>query len=266
MKWSILVLCLGGLLAQINLSSSTYMAEALMLEGLGAQKRGNSERAMQLYQRAASWSTADPQLRYLQGHHWNRLGQPNKAKAAYASSLDISPNMSVTLIKYAELLALTGDPAAAQQMIDHALQLAPADPRAQEIAGLVLGVQGDHAGAALHFEKAVELSVKPSPKLLNHASYALFKLTDYDRALKYVDEALRKDPSHPDNHLLRGKILMAMKRSDDAVTALRTAEREFLSRVANNASTREKLKETRSYLARLRSIRKSTGHSAESLD
>lgn len=266
MKWPILVLCVGGLLAQITLSSSTYMAESLMLEGLDAQKRGNSEGAMQLYQRAASWSTADPQLRYLHGLQWNRLGHADNAKAAYARSLEISPNMSVTLIKYAELLALTREPVAARRMIERALQLAPADPRAQEVAGLIRGVQGDHAGAAIYFEMAMELSTRPSPKLLNHASYTLFKLGDYNRALGYVDRALRMDPAQPDNHLLRGKILIALNRSDDAVTALRAAEREFLSRVVKNASTREKLKETRRYIAHLPSIEKSTGPSAENLD
>lgn len=248
MKWPILFLCLAGLLAQFRLSSSTYMAEALMLRGLDAQKHGQSEAALQLYRRAASWSTGDPQLRFLHGLQWRRMGQPDFAKAAYASSLDISPNMSVTLVNYAELSALTGEPAVAQNLIDRALRLAPADPRALEVAGVIRGVQGDHAGAAVHFAKAVEISTSPSPKLLNHASYTLFKLEDYDVALEYVDRALRSDPKHPDNHLLRAKILLATNRQVEAIEALRTAESEFLSSTTKNMATKEKLKETRKFL------------------
>ncbi len=252
MKWPLLALCLIGLLAQFTFSSSTYMAEALMLDGLEAQKRGNSEGAIQFYRRAASWSTADPQLRYLHGLQWKRLGRLDDAKAAYGDSLAISPNMSVTLIKYAELLALTGEPQAAQQMIERALELAPADPRALEIAGLIRGVQGDHAGAAVHFARAVEYSTVASPKLLNHASYTLFMLEDYGAALTYVDEAIRKDPHHPDNHLLRAKILLATNRQVEAIAALREAEREFLDSPIKNAATEQKLKETRNFLSLLR--------------
>lgn len=245
---TILGLCLFGLLAQVGYALSGYKAEALMLDALEAGKRRGPEAALQLYLRAEAWSPGDPQLFYLQGLQWSKLGKTAEAKAAYARSLELAPGVPVTLMKYAEVLALSGEAQAADEAIHRALEIVPADSLAREIAGLVRGVQGDHAGAAKHFERAVNLSTNPSPKLLNRLAYSLYKLEDHNRALRYIDQALLVDADHPDNHLLRGKILLVMNRPDDATRALASAEREFLRLLATNPSNRDKLNETRRYL------------------
>ena len=248
-------LCLLGLLAQVGYALSGYQAEALMLEGLEAGKRSGPEAALQFYLRAEAWDPGDPQLLYLQGLQWGKLRKIPEAKAAYARSLEFAPDVPVTLIMYAEVLALSGEAHAAEVAIDRALEIVPADSMAQEIGGLVRGVQGDHAGAAKHFERAVKLSTKPSPKLLNRLAYSLYKLRDHGGALRYVDRALVIDANHPDNHQLRGKILLAMNRLDDALIALASAEREYLRLLVASPSNKDKLSETRRYLTLARMTR-----------
>ncbi len=264
-RWALIVPCLGLVFAQVSYSSSVYMAEAHMIEALKARKGGDPESAIWYYLQASKWNPGDAELLYRQGNQWSRLGKVDEAKAAYARSLDLAPHIPATLIKYAELLALSGEPKAAEEFIDRALKLAPADWRAQEIAGLVRGVRGDHAGAVIHFERAREFSGKPSAKLLNRLAYTLYRLADYERALGYVDKALILDALHPDNHLLRGRILLGMNRPDDAVGALESAEREYLHRMATNASVNDKLQETRRYIVHAHVARGSAEDAAESL-
>ena len=264
-RWALVVPCLVLVFAQVRYSSSVYMAEAYILEALKARKGGDDESAKRYYLRAADLNPGDPELLYLLGNQWSRLGKMAEAKAAYARSLELAPHIPATLIKYAELLALSDEPKAADEFIGRALKLAPADWRAEEIAGLVRGVQGDYAGAAIHFERAQEFSGKPSAKLLNRLAYTLYRLADYERALGYVDQAVILDALHPDNHLLRGRILLGMKRPNDALGALASAEREYVRRAATNASENDKLQETRRYIVRAQVARGAAEDAAESL-
>lgn len=248
---------LGLVFAQVSYSFSVYKAEAHMIKALEARRGGDPESAIRHYQRAADWIPGNAELFYLQGNQWSRLGKVDEAKAAYARSLDLAPHIPATLIKRAELLALSGEPEAAEEFIDRALKLAPADWRAEEVAGLVRGVQGDHAGAAIHLERSRKFSGNPSAKLLNRLAYTQYKLADYERALGYVDQALNLDALHPNNHLLRGKILLGLDRPDDAVGALESAEREYMRQVAANASVNDRLQETRRYIIHARLVRDS---------
>ena len=264
-RWALIVSCLGLVFAQVSYSSSVYMAEAHMIEALKARKGGDAESAIWYYLQASKWNPGDAELFYRQGNQWSRLGKVDKARAAYARSLDLAPHIPATLIRYAELLALSGEPKAAAEFVGRALKLAPADWRAQEVAGLIRGVQGDHAGAVVHFERARKFSGRPSAKLLNRLAYTLYRLADYERALGYVDQAVILDTLHPGNHLLRGKILLGMNRPDDAMGALESAEREYLHRVATNAAVNDKLQETRRYIVRAHVARGAAEDAAESL-
>lgn len=248
-------LCLLGLLVQVGYTVSGYQAEALMLDAGEAEKRSGPEAALEIYLRAEAWKPGDPKIHYLQARQWSKLGKISEAKTAYARSLEYAPDIPITLIRYAEVLALSGESQAAEEAIHRALTIAPADSMAQGIAGLVRGVGGDHARAAQHFEWAVKLSPNPSPKLLNRLAYSLYKVGDHNRALRYVDQAVVKDALHPGNHLLRGKILLAMNRPDDAATALATAEREYLQRLDAGPSNTDRLNETRRYLTVARTAR-----------
>lgn len=265
LRWALVVPCLVLIFVQVSYSSSVYLAEAYTLEALKARKGGDAESAIQYYLWAADLTPGDPELLYLQGDQWSRLGKVDEAKAAYTRSLELAPHIPATLIKYAELLALSDEPKAADEFIGRALKLAPADWRAEEVAGLVCGVQGDYAGAAIHLERSWEFSGTPSAKLLNRLAYTQYKLADYERALGYVDHALNQDPLHPGNHLLRGKILLGLDRPDDAVGALESAEREYLRHVDTNASLKDKLQETRRYIVRAHVARGASEDASESL-
>lgn len=255
-------LCVLGLLAQVGYALSSYKAEALMIDAGHAGNSIGPEAALEYYLRAEAWGPGDPKLYFLQGLQWSKLGKFPEAKAAYARSLKYAPGIPITLIKYAEVLAHLGDVQAAEEAIGRALEIAPSDSMAQEIAGLVRGVQGDYAGAANRFERAVKLSPNPSSKLLNHLAYSLYKVGDNGRALRHVDRALRRDALHPGNHLLRGKILLAMNRPDDAAAALAAAEREYLRRLDAGPFNTDKLDETRRYLALARMTRDASVASA----
>lgn len=321
-RWALVALCLALVLGQVLYSTSVYMAEVYAVRALGARAGGDTESAIQYYLWAADFAPGDPELLYLQGNQWSRLGKVAEAKAAYARSLELAPHTPAALIKYAELLALSGEPEAAEESVGRALALAPADWRAvevaglvrgvqgdftgaavrldnsrkfsgssssqlaaelvrhaellalsgklvaarafvdrglelvtadrqaEEVAGLVCGMQGDYAKAAVHLARSLELSDNPSARLLNRLAYTQYKLGDFERALGYVDDALGLDALHPDNHLLRGKILLGLDRPGDAVGALESAEREYVRHAATNASVNAKLQETRRYLAR----------------
>ena len=95
---------------------------------------------------------------------------------------------------------------------------------------LTLGIDAAQRGqpgeAALHFERAFELSPE-MPLIANNLAWSLAtrEPIDLPRALKLADTALRQAPAQPQFHGTRGRILFKMERWKDALPELLQAVR-----------------------------------------
>lgn len=92
--------------------------------------------------------------------------------------------------------------------------------------GRVLWIQGNKAGAQLEFTKAFDLTKKNKVKraeVIRGIAEIYIKSTnkDLDQAILLLDEAILKDPSNEDNHLLKGDALYA-KTPQDASPAIKS--------------------------------------------
>ena len=243
-----LLIVFSGLAVQILFSSTLLIAESFTIRGRAAQSAEYSDIALKLYERAYRWTDRDPNLLYSLGVLRRQSGKGEAAAEVFARGLDLSPHEIPTLIAYAELLAFAGDFQQAEIMIDRASVIAPDYWRTEEVAGLVRGLQGDHAGAAAHSRRAEKLSGNPGPELLNRLANALYELDEPAQALGYADRALKAQELQPDHHLIRGKVLLALERFDGAAEALGWAESVYAERVAGDLPEQGKLDEARRHL------------------
>lgn len=243
-----ILIVFSGLAFQISFTSKLLIAEAFTSQGMAAQSALYPEIALKSYERAYRWNDHDPNLLYLLGVLRQQLGKDEAAAEALARGLDLAPHEIPTLIAYAERRAFSGDMRHAENMIERALALAPGYWRTEQAAGLLRGLQRDHAGAAAHFKRAVKLSGKPEAGLFNNLANALYEQGEPAQALRYADAALRLQELNPDHHLVRAKALLALDRIDEAFNALRWAERVYSRRASENLPEQGKLDEARRHL------------------
>ncbi len=243
-----ILIILSGLAGQILFNSTLLIAEAFTTRGRAAQSELYPEIALKSYERAYQWNDHDPNLLYLLGVLRQQSGKDEAAAEALARGLDLAPHEIPTLIAYAEQLARAGDMQHAENMIERASALASGNWRTEQVAGLVRGLQRDHAGAAAHFKRAVKLSGKPEAGLLNNLANALYEQGEPAQALRYANAALNLQELNPDHHLVRGKALLALERIDEVHNALGWAERIYRKRVSENLPEQGKLDEARRHL------------------
>ena len=236
-----------------------------MTRGQAAQMERRPGIAVDAYERAYSWNPHDQNVLYLIGVLRWQFGNKQGAVGALSEALELAPNEINTLLPYAEQLALSGDLQQAERAIRYALDLAPGNWRAEQVAGVVYGLQADHAAAAVHFERAVKLATNPGAGLFNQLSNALYEQGDPERAIHFADRAVRVQPLHADHHMIRGKALLALDRPEEAAKALGWAERVYRNHPDKIENAAEKLIETRRHLVRARIAQKWPNRAVEVL-
>ncbi len=263
--WLLFPLVLSGLGLQIWFASALRVSEAWMARGSAAQEQHLPDVARDAYERAYLWNRHDQNLLYLLGVLRWQFGNKEGATAVLSEALELGPHEINALIPYAEQLALSADLPHAEQAIQYALDLAPGNWEAEQVAGMVHGLRGDHGRAAVHFERAVKLAIRPGPKLHNQLSNALYEQGDAGRALLFSDRALRVEPLHPGHHLIRGKALLRLDRPEEAAKALGWAERIYRNNPGEIERAPEKLNETRRHLVRAHIAQRRPNRAAEVL-
>ena len=241
------------------------VSEAWMTRGIAAQEQHYPDVALDAYERAYLWNRHDRDLLHLLGVLRWRSGDKEGAMGALAEALELAPHEINTLVPYAEQLAFSARLPQAERAIQYALALAPGNWRTEQVAGLVRGFQGDHAGAAGHFERAVKLTMSPGPDLLNNLSNALLEQGDAGRALHFANRALGNQPQYADHHLIRGKSLLALGRPAEAAKALGSAERIYRDDRGEISSAPEKLNMTRRHLIRAHIAQRRPNRAVETL-
>lgn len=112
-------------------------------------------------------------------------------------------------------------PQMAQQMQMPMPEMPDTSPPSVMEQALSLHQAGRYADA-VHVYESIIFSSAPDPRLYASIADAHFRLGNYERALKYVVEALKLDPNYSSAHLLLGTVLGEM---GDYVRAIRSYQR-----------------------------------------
>lgn len=132
---------------------------------------------------------------------------------------DSSPGYTKRGVRYLWL----GDKSHAQQDLEKAVELDYDNAEAHDDLGVVLAQQGLYAQAADHFLTALELDASYQKAYHNMATISY--LTDKPQlALDFINAALELRPDAQESVILKGKILKALGRADEAQTLADEAE------------------------------------------
>lgn len=248
-----------GLALQFWLSSTVLVAAALTFEGAAARDADYDEAALQLYERAHRWNPHDESTLFALGNLRRQFGLKEEAAEALSRGLLLAPNDALSLTAYADLLFDLGRIDQAESKVQRAQSLAPASWKAEDVAGLIRGVQGDHASAAAHFERALTLLGRPDPDIFSHLAKAYFQQGELENALQFAKMAVNHRKLSPNYRLIQGKILLALNRPEEAAKDLAWAERVYLRRADEIDNAQQKLDDTRRYYVRAEAARKWPG-------
>jgi len=116
-----------------------------------------------------------------------------------------------------------GDYAHARADLERAVALDPANAEAHDDLGVVYAQARDYPQAAAHFRAAIRHDASYQ-KAYHNLALALYLLDEDAAALTAVDAGLALDPDNRNSLLLRGEILDALGRPEEARAARSVAE------------------------------------------
>lgn len=151
----------------------------------------------------------------------SRRGDDRAAIASVTQALQLAPNSTELLYRYAHLAMRLGSPAEAVRAMSAATRIESDYPDYLYLLGVAQLWVGDTDAATVPLRRAAELDPKRLQAHLGHA-YALHALKRYDEALKALDKALAIDATNNEAQYLVADI--AQLRGDQE-TALSMAQR-----------------------------------------
>ena len=108
------------------------------------------------YEAAAGLNPSLPSLDYYRGLLAGDRGDIATAEAAYRRELARDPRAAEAETNLAAILLVRNQPRAAQQLLEHSLQVKPRQVLARRLLGDLLIDEGDYVGAMAQFEAAVK--------------------------------------------------------------------------------------------------------------
>ncbi len=176
------------------------------------------EKAVELSRAALEASPNNAQLWTLQGIAQASRGDNKDALTAFQRALRIAPNTIAALAGAAQIEYQAGN-AAAVPLLNHLLQLRPADPTAHAMLAVMEYRKGNCLAAVPHFEKTGVLLDSQLDALHAYAT-CLVKLKRLDEAVKTFQRALALRPDDPHEHLILASIQLMAHKSQDALATL----------------------------------------------
>jgi len=178
-------------------------AQEAVAAGDEAARRGELDRALAHYLRAADAASADTEeTAEVHAEIWLRvgaasdaIGQRDRALNAYLKAIDLDPTRAEAHEGAALDLLARGRSAEAREHLTAATRLEPRRWRSHNGLGVLADQAGDHAGAITHYQTALDLKPE-SPMLLNNIGYSRFLANDLDQAARDFYAATELDPNY----------------------------------------------------------------------
>jgi len=163
-------------------------------------KNGDQSEAIRLFEEVRSSWQDDPDILYLEGSAWGKLGRPNKVVETSEKALALNPGHYGALCNLANALMLMGDQEHAIENYEKARAIKPDAPEILDNYGRALGMLGRREEAIELYVAAVASNPSHAPV---HASLgrAYVESGKPNDAMQEFDLALQLDPDEYRAHL-----------------------------------------------------------------
>jgi tetratricopeptide (TPR) repeat protein len=175
--------------------------------------------AQEAYEGLRRQAPSDLQVMVTLGRIYLEEGQAARAAEVFRELVSYTPNNEMVYSLLVESLLKADRKQEAEKELKEMLVWSPDSLQTRLTLAEVQGQRGDHR-AALDTLLAAPESVRADPQLRRQLASTLYLTGDLDSALKTADELLK---AQPDNHyleLLKGLVLTAQGRNDEALTLL----------------------------------------------
>ena len=208
-----------ALALQIELAVRTFAGEVYRHSGVLVGKEGDLRYSRWLFDKASSWNPHDYRTQKSLGDACRAMEDYPNAVKSLSASVRLAPNDVLALLDLAIASALSGDHAAARDVLQRARDLVPGYWRVYETGGIVEGLAGNHAAAMSEFEKALSFKDVNRASILKQLAIACVNLKNLTKAIEYASEAVQLEPDVAQAHLLQARIFFALNRTQDAIRA-----------------------------------------------
>lgn len=228
-------LLLGKLYLQFGYGDKAEK-ELMIAAGLGADKaltlvplarayllQGKAEKLLSELFPLGTLSEEDAEILALRGQAHLQLEQRFDAQRAFAQSLGRNPNNVSAMLGRVQVLLLDGELNEANFYIRRAVELAPNNPAAWHLKGLLDRTQGDTQGALLDFERAAKALPAYFPAQMARASL-LLRLGRPEQARDVAKTLAQLYPRDPRVYYLQATIDGRQQALDAAADSLKQAE------------------------------------------
>lgn len=174
-----------------------------------------------LYRTAVKAYPKEPALLAMQGDHWRKRGEPDKAMRALDQAVRLDPEMWTAWWSRGLVLNDQGKPKQAIESLDRAIVLAPAEAEILVDRAITRWGAGDERALA-DFDAALKIDPR-SVYGLNARGRYLIATKDYDRALTDFDAIVGLSPGMAFAYAGRADVYQAQERYDRALREINKA-------------------------------------------
>jgi tetratricopeptide (TPR) repeat protein len=196
-------------------------AEVVFVQGLITARRGEKAEALQLLRQADGYGfpPLDSPLMALAAACLFELNEYGLATQAYREIVKRSPQSAEARLRLGVALYSSGQLAAAEDELEHALRLAPSLPHARYYLGAVLFEQKRVEEAGFHLERELAADPRCEGCMVKLAHLAYLKGDD-GQCESWLAKAAALDPDDLEMNLVRGMLANRAGRYDQAILYL----------------------------------------------
>jgi len=210
-----MILCVVTLLVSFAFGQSSTEKVGEIASALQSR---NFDHALELLHIALRQTPSNGELWAMQGAAYAGQGNTKEALASFRKALELSPDNIPALHGAIQIEYDNGD-AAAIPLLQHLLELRPAESMSHAMLAVLEYQQGKCSSAVVHFEKAGSLFDQQLPALHAYAT-CLVKLKRLEPAAHVLQRALLLNPDDQRERELLACLQLMIKKPEDALTTL----------------------------------------------
>ncbi len=170
---------LGGVLFSIKIVKATQYRELLLSQGIEEMGRGEYEKALERFRRAAEVEPRDPEVHYFLGLAYSRLKDYPSAITAFERVLKLDPKNRKVRYELGMAYFLSGDYARAAGSLKRARKDDPSNPMGLLYLGVAYMSLGRDKEAAKALRACIEMN--PSPEVVAMARDYLAQIPEREK-------------------------------------------------------------------------------------
>jgi len=165
----------------------------------------------------------DAELLALRGEALLELDDVFEAQRAFTQAWEQNPRSVTAILGRVRVMLMQGEIEKASTLVREAVEVAPTNPRAWYLKGLLSDSLGDLSGALADFEKAADILPAYLPAQIGRIG-VLMRLNRLDQALAVADEVRETYPNDPRSHYLEAVVQTRLGNDKEAEKALKEAQ------------------------------------------